>query len=168
MHGVACTGLSIIYLHPWCTLFSIHSLALIFSTWTTTLASPFKGQGANQALLDAFDLAKALLDQCDSKKGHAPPKTKVGDDEGDSIVKALEYFERVMLERSSRKVENSRTAAAVLHTPAACQRANCVRAGAALGENDPQKQTKRSAVDERDAEIVVSTMKARMFGLDVS
>jgi len=132
------------------------------------LASPFKGQGANQALLDAFDLAKALLDQCYSKRGHAPPKTKVGDDEADSIVKALEYFERVMLERSSRKVENSRTAAAVLHTPAACQRANCVRAGAALGENDPQKQTKRSAVDERDAEIVVSTMKARMFGLDVS
>lgn len=112
-------------------------------------------------MLDAFDLAKAILEQDDLRR--SSKHAKLDEDTGDPIVHALKRFEKGMLQRSRGKVENSRTAASVLHTPAACTRANCVRAGAALGEEDPQNQTQRSNVDEKDANIVISVMKARMF-----
>ena len=69
--------------------------------------SPFKGQGANQALLDALALARAISKGC-------RPFTewrKVG------IRKSvLTEFESEMLERSAIKVKDSEEAAQFLHS----------------------------------------------------
>jgi 2-polyprenyl-6-methoxyphenol hydroxylase-like FAD-dependent oxidoreductase len=69
--------------------------------------SPFKGQGANQALLDALALARGITNGC-------KPDTKwkeVG------IRKSvLTEFETEMLNRSASKVKDSAAAAKFLHT----------------------------------------------------
>jgi 2-polyprenyl-6-methoxyphenol hydroxylase-like FAD-dependent oxidoreductase len=69
--------------------------------------SPFKGQGANQALLDALALARAIL------KGCRPLSQwrKVGVRES-----VLTEFESEMLERSASKVKDSEEAAQFLHS----------------------------------------------------
>lgn len=69
--------------------------------------SPFKGQGANQALLDALLLARAISKGCDSnlewkKKGLR-----------ESV---LATFESAMFERSASKVRDSAEAAKLLHS----------------------------------------------------
>lgn len=69
--------------------------------------SPFKGQGANQALLDALALARGI------SKGCAPLSNwkKIG------IRKSvLTEFETEMLERSASKVQRSAEAAKLLHS----------------------------------------------------
>jgi len=78
--------------------------------------SPFKGQGANQALADAVVLAKEL---CAS--GASGPRP------------ALRRYEREMLERSARKVEASREAAHFLHTEVAVREGDKTRAAVAAG-----------------------------------
>jgi 2-polyprenyl-6-methoxyphenol hydroxylase-like FAD-dependent oxidoreductase len=69
--------------------------------------SPFKGQGANQALLDALSLARAITRRC-----------RVATFWQDEGLKAtvLAEFEKEMLQRSSKKVIESAEAAEFLHS----------------------------------------------------
>jgi len=69
--------------------------------------SPFKGQGANQALLDALSLARIISKQC----------TPLSDWRKRGIRESvLTQFESEMIERSSIKVEDSAAAAQFLHS----------------------------------------------------
>lgn len=69
--------------------------------------SPFKGQGANQALLDALALARKILKACrpQSQWKEAGIRKSV-----------LTDFEAEMLERSAKKVRDSARAVALLHS----------------------------------------------------
>lgn len=69
--------------------------------------SPFKGQGANQALLDALALARGILKGCSP----ASQWRKVGIRQS-----VLSEFESEMLERSASKVKDSAEAAQFLHS----------------------------------------------------
>ncbi|WHF51556.1 NAD(P)/FAD-dependent oxidoreductase [Chryseobacterium gotjawalense] len=69
--------------------------------------SPFKGQGANQALLDALSLAREISKAC---KPLSEWRT-IGIRES-----VLKNFETEMLERSATKVEDSAAAAQFLHS----------------------------------------------------
>lgn len=69
--------------------------------------SPFKGQGANQALLDALMLARGISKGCNSLSQW----WKVGIRES-----VLTDFESEMLERSASKVKDSAAAAKFLHS----------------------------------------------------
>ena len=90
--------------------------------------SPFKGQGANQALLDAVLLARTLY------KTFQVPKD--GSDEM-SIEQSLADFESEMLSRSAAKVKASADAAKFLHSEIAVAEGNhprCTAAAKAGGE----------------------------------
>jgi len=78
--------------------------------------SPFKGQGANQALLDALSLARSLY--------------RVNYREGRSLIDALELYEKEMIARSSTKVHASSEAAKFLHTEIAIQEGDITRGAA--------------------------------------
>ena len=69
--------------------------------------SPFKGQGANQALLDALALARAISKECKSN----PDWREIG-----LRQTVLKEFESVMIDRSSIKVKDSAAAAQFLHS----------------------------------------------------
>lgn len=69
--------------------------------------SPFKGQGANQALLDALALARAISKCCQPLSNW---KTK------GLRASVLTDFEATMLERSAIKVKDSASAAQFLHS----------------------------------------------------
>ena len=69
--------------------------------------SPFKGQGANQALIDALSLARGLSIECNSFSQWR----KVGLRES-----VLKKFEAEMLVRSAIKVQDSAAAAEFLHS----------------------------------------------------
>ena len=69
--------------------------------------SPFKGQGANQALLDALVLARGISNGC--KPGSAWRKIGIR-------KSVLSDFELEMLERSAAKVRGSNEAAKFLHS----------------------------------------------------
>lgn len=69
--------------------------------------SPFKGQGANQALLDALALARGISKEC----GPFSQWRDVGLRES-----VLTEFEAAMLERSASKVKDSAEAAEFLHS----------------------------------------------------
>lgn len=69
--------------------------------------SPFKGQGANQALLDALALARAIATAC----GPYSEWRTVG-----LRASVLNGFELEMLERSASKVKDSAAAADFLHS----------------------------------------------------
>ncbi len=71
--------------------------------------SPFKGQGANQALLDALALAKGI------SKGCRPSSNWRESGIRESV---LTEFEAEMLERSASKVKDSAEAAQFLHSEA--------------------------------------------------
>mgnify|MGYP000165070984 CR=1 FL=1 len=80
--------------------------------------SPFKGQGANQALLDALALARAISKGCRP----AIPWKKTG------IRKSvLTDFELEMLSRSARKVKDSAAAAQFLHSDVALHKSDAPR-----------------------------------------
>lgn len=69
--------------------------------------SPFKGQGANQALLDALALARAITKGCRNKSQW----------QQDGLRKTvLTNFELEMLERTAIKVNDSAVAAQFLHS----------------------------------------------------
>ena len=90
--------------------------------------SPFKGQGANQALLDALSLARTLY------KHYLSPSTDK--DEATILSDVLLEYEEEMLARSSVKVKASAEAARFLHTEVAIQEGNVTR-GAAAGSDRP-------------------------------
>jgi 2-polyprenyl-6-methoxyphenol hydroxylase-like FAD-dependent oxidoreductase len=69
--------------------------------------SPFKGQGANQALLDALNLARIIT------RGCRPLSQWRNDGIRESV---LTEFESEMLERSATKVNDSAAAAQFLHS----------------------------------------------------
>lgn len=69
--------------------------------------SPFKGQGANQALLDALSLARKIV------KGY---RSSSKFEEKDSRECVLNDFETEMLTRSAVKVKDSAAAAVFLHS----------------------------------------------------
>ncbi|MDH5387155.1 MAG: FAD-dependent monooxygenase [Gammaproteobacteria bacterium] len=69
--------------------------------------SPFKGQGANQALLDALALARGITKGCGPLSGWR---------EAGIRQSVLTEFEVEMLERSAIKVRESREAAEFLHS----------------------------------------------------
>lgn len=82
--------------------------------------SPFKGQGANQALLDALLFVRRLYRACVS--------------EGEEVKEALRDFEVEMLARSAVKVKASAEAASFLHSDVAICPGNMTRGAANKGE----------------------------------
>ena len=82
--------------------------------------SPFKGQGANQALLDAVGLACAVR--------RAAP---FGGER--RLADCLGEYEDEMRRRSEAKVMASRAAAEQLHSEQATAPSDCTRAAAARG-----------------------------------
>jgi salicylate hydroxylase len=107
--------------------------------------SPFKGQGANQALLDALSFARSLYkmirtisqdvaDECGLS--HAPPNhdhplAATISCYGKELEHAMERYETEMLERSASKVQASAQAAHFLHTEVAVQTGDVTRGAAA-------------------------------------
>jgi 2-polyprenyl-6-methoxyphenol hydroxylase-like FAD-dependent oxidoreductase len=89
--------------------------------------SPFKGQGANQALLDAVLLARKVhsVVQNKTKKEHESQPLH------ERIPKALGEFEDEMVQRSSVKVKKSAEAAKFLHSEVAISEGNVTRGAAA-------------------------------------
>ena len=69
--------------------------------------SPFKGQGANQALLDALSLAREIFKNCKPVSHWRTTGLR------ESV---LTTFEKEMISRSSTKVEDSAAAAEFLHS----------------------------------------------------
>ncbi len=80
--------------------------------------SPFKGQGANQALLDALALARKIYSSC----GPFSNWREVGLRES-----VLNEFESEMLERSASKVKDSAAAAQFLHSEVALHESDAPR-----------------------------------------
>ena len=77
--------------------------------------SPFKGQGANQALLDALSLARGISKGCNLEY----PWKEAG------IRKSiLTDFESEMIVRSASKVKSSAEAALLLHSDIVLQEGN--------------------------------------------
>ena len=83
--------------------------------------SPFKGQGANQALLDALSLAREITRGC--KSGSDWRKFGIRE-------RVLNEFELEMILRSSKKVEDSAKAAQLLHSDLVLRQANSPRGNA--------------------------------------
>ncbi len=77
--------------------------------------TPFKGQGANQALLDALSLARHISKGCTI----SPNWKEIGLRET-----VLKDFENEMLERSASKVKDSAKAAELLHSKAVLREGN--------------------------------------------
>ena len=87
--------------------------------------SPFKGQGANQALLDAVLLARKI---------YSVVRTTTNDKNQtihERIPQALGEFEEEMIQRSAIKVLKSAEAANFLHSEVAIQAGNVTRGAAA-------------------------------------
>eukprot|EP00192_Tetraselmis_astigmatica_P019633 CAMPEP_0117655938 /NCGR_PEP_ID=MMETSP0804-20121206/4540_1 /TAXON_ID=1074897 /ORGANISM="Tetraselmis astigmatica, Strain CCMP880" /LENGTH=196 /DNA_ID=CAMNT_0005462311 /DNA_START=11 /DNA_END=601 /DNA_ORIENTATION=- len=96
--------------------------------------SPFKGQGANQALLDAVLLARVLFlaFRAVPGDGHEDGEGRdMQDVSEDTLAGTLAGFEASMLSRSSAKVKASAEAAQFLHSDVAIAEGNFPRCTAA-------------------------------------
>jgi 2-polyprenyl-6-methoxyphenol hydroxylase-like FAD-dependent oxidoreductase len=77
--------------------------------------SPFKGQGANQALLDALSLARGIYKECNTTSRWKETGIRKS---------VLTNFESEMLVRSASKVKGSAEAALLLHSEIVLQEGN--------------------------------------------
>ena len=93
-------------------------VALCLARLAHSPMSPFKGQGANQALLDALAFARILV------RSNRSPSTA-------SSLSWLKEYEAEMLQRSAIKVKASAEAAEFLHSDVVLQKGNCTRGGVA-------------------------------------
>ncbi len=82
--------------------------------------SPFKGQGANQALIDALSLARGIAKGCNSASQWRTAGIR---------VRVLTEFETEMAERSASKVKDSQIAAEFLHSDIVLQGGDRPRGG---------------------------------------
>jgi 2-polyprenyl-6-methoxyphenol hydroxylase-like FAD-dependent oxidoreductase len=89
--------------------------------------SPFKGQGANQALVDAISLANAIA------------SSNITRSDRRHISEALNLFEKDMCIRSKPKVIKSRNSSVYLHSKSALNYGNMTRSMAAKLEYDKLK-----------------------------
>lgn len=89
--------------------------------------SPFKGQGANQALLDALSLARSLVKGCAATHWRTTGLRK----------NVLEPFEAEMLARSAVKVKDSAAAAQFLHSDIVLQESDTPRGSCAKKSSKP-------------------------------
>lgn len=90
--------------------------------------SPFKGQGANQALMDSVSLARSL-------------KLMKNDSEAE-LHRVLQHFANEMLPRSAQKVLASRACVKFYHTPQAIEKETL---WAFLGITSDEKRQKMQA-----------------------
>jgi salicylate hydroxylase len=88
--------------------------------------SPFKGQGANQALLDALALARGIFKECNPYSNWRALGIRKS---------VLVQFEAEMLERSAAKVQDSAEAVELLHSNAVLREGNETR-GRSLKRKD--------------------------------
>ncbi|WP_289659105.1 FAD-dependent oxidoreductase [Flavobacterium panacagri] len=98
--------------------------------------SPFKGQGANQALLDALSLAREIAKGCKSLKHWKEQGVRES---------ALAKFESEMIERSASKVKDSAAAAEFLHSEIALYEGNeprgrCLKRNGNINNNDNKNE----------------------------
>jgi 2-polyprenyl-6-methoxyphenol hydroxylase-like FAD-dependent oxidoreductase len=97
--------------------------------------SPFKGQGANQALLDAVLLARGLYKAFQVGNNASNSNGNISVDT--SVASTLAEFEKEMLSRNASKVSASAEAARFLHSDIAIAEGNhprCTAAAAAAAE----------------------------------
>jgi len=80
--------------------------------------SPFKGQGANQALLDALTLARSITTACGPESNWREKGLR------NSV---LESFEKEMIQRTASKVRDSAKAVRLLHSDAVLHEGNAPR-----------------------------------------
>ena len=126
--------------------------------------APFKGQGANQALLDAVDVARALYD---SELGDAASESRREEmarrqrrRSRASIPAALAQYEQGALPRVTSKILASRASTELLHSPYARavvtdERMPLTRARAAA-------EAKESAAEERAPSVQRKRMEAHL------
>ena len=88
--------------------------------------SPFKGQGANQALLDALALARSIAKGCRPLSNWRDAGIRKS---------VLTEFELEMLERSAVKVKDSEEAAKFLHSEIVLHEADEPRGRSTKGDN---------------------------------
>jgi salicylate hydroxylase len=104
--------------------------------------SPFKGQGANQALLDALNLARSLYQSSPASSASSSTTAEPTIVNGSSTKHshawkdAMRSFEEEMLARSAVKVQASAEAAQFLHTDVAIQEGDVTRCAAAASNKD--------------------------------
>jgi 2-polyprenyl-6-methoxyphenol hydroxylase-like FAD-dependent oxidoreductase len=91
--------------------------------------SPFKGQGANQALMDAVSLIRSL---------------KLRKETSDSEMRrVLQHFAAEMLPRSAQKVLGSRAGVLFYHTPEAIQKESLWKFLGIVSEEQRQRMKER-------------------------
>ena len=112
--------------------------------------SAFKGQGANQTMVDAISLAKILVEEEEEEEGVVKGNKK-------RISWKLAKFEKEMIERGGNKVELSREAAQFLHSPLALHPANTVRS---LSSHESLKEKPIPPMIQKNYDRIISQVQS--------